>query len=113
MCLTCFLFARKAVLQVMITLTFIVPFVQIQTSAPAVPTTATVHLLHVQTQWDPLVVHVAVLTSEMAKLALIFHTVINHHQDVPLASQNPYPFIVYYVTNYRTHLEFSIPTCAL
>ena len=43
-------------------------------------TTATVHLLHVQTQWDPLVVHVAVLTSEMAKLALIFHTVNNHQQ---------------------------------
>ena len=60
----------------MITLTCIVPFLQTLTSAPAVLTTATVHLLHVQTQWDPLVVHVAVLTSEMAKLALIFHTVI-------------------------------------
>ena len=62
----------------MITLTFIVPFVQIETSAPAVPTTATVLLLHVQTQWDLLVVHVAVLTSEMGKPALIFHMVINH-----------------------------------
>ena len=62
----------------MITLTFIAPFVQIETSAPAVPTTATVLLLHVQTQWDLLVVHVAVLTSEMAKPALIFHMVINH-----------------------------------
>ena len=47
-------------------------------SAPAVITTATVHLLHVQTQWDPLVVHVAVLTLEMAKPALTFHMVINH-----------------------------------
>ena len=43
-------------------------------------TTATVHLLHVQTQWDLLAVHVAVLTSEMEKLALIFHTVNNHQQ---------------------------------
>ena len=41
-------------------------------SAPAVPTTATVHLLHVQTQRDLLVVHVAVLTSEMAEVA-IYH----------------------------------------
>ena len=45
------------------------------TSAPAVPTTATVHLLHVQTQRDPLVVHVTVLTSEMAEVA-IYHQVI-------------------------------------
>ena len=64
------------VIQVMITLnTFIVPFVQILTSAPAVPTTATVHLPHVQTQWDPLVVHVTVLTLEMAEVA-IYHQVI-------------------------------------
>ena len=45
------------------------------TSAPAVATTATVHLLHVQTQRDPLVVHVTVLTSEMAEVA-IYHQVI-------------------------------------
>ena len=54
----------------MITLTCIVPFVQILTSAPAVLTAATVHLLHVQTQWDPLVVHVTILTLEMAELAI-------------------------------------------
>ena len=59
----------------MITLTCIVPFVQILTSAPAVLTAATVHLLHVQTQWDPLVVHVTVLLAEMAEFA-IYHQVI-------------------------------------
>ena len=115
----------------MITLTFIVPFLQILTSAPAVPTTATVHLLHVQTQRDPLVVHVTVLTSEMAEVA-IYHQVIIprilrgdvhslnpflHSLEVrysgggifkqifagyvPLASQSRYALIVYSVTNYR------------
>ena len=61
----------------MITLTCIVPFVQILTSAPAVLTAATVHLLHVQTQWDPLVVHVTVLTVEMVELAIYCNQVIN------------------------------------
>ena len=63
-------------------------------SAPAVPTTATVHLLHVQTQRDLLVVHVAVLTSEMAKLASIFHTVINHQELGRYPFTRPLPFIV-------------------
>ena len=54
----------------MITLTCNVPFLQTLTSAPAVLTTAIVHLLHVQTQWDPLVVHVTILTLEMAELAI-------------------------------------------
>ncbi|CAH3186612.1 unnamed protein product, partial [Porites evermanni] len=44
--------------------------------APAVLTTATAHLLHVKTQWDLLVVHVTILTLEMAELA-IYHQVIN------------------------------------
>ena len=128
--LTCFLFAKKTVIQVMITLTFIVPFLQILTSAPAVPTTATVHLLHVQTQRDPLAVHVTVLTSEMAEVA-IYHQVIipriirdvhslnpdlhsleAHYSGggifkqifagyVPLAFQSRYALIVYSVTIYR------------
>ena len=50
-------------------------FVQILTNAPAVLTTATVHSLHVQTQWDPSVARVTVLTAEMAELA-IYHQVI-------------------------------------
>ena len=37
--------------------------------------TVTVHVLYVQTQWDPLTVHVTVLTLEMAELA-IYHQVI-------------------------------------
>ena len=74
--LTCFLFVKKTVTQVMITLTCIVPFVQILTSAPAELTTATVHLLHVQTQRDPLVAHVTALPAEMAELVM-YHQVIN------------------------------------
>ena len=69
-------FVKKTVTQVMITLTCIVPFVQILTSAPAELTTATVHLLHVQTQRDPLVVHVTILTVEMAELAIYWYQVI-------------------------------------
>ena len=87
--LTCFLFAKKTVIQVMITLNFIVPFLQILTSAPAVPTTATVHLLHVQTQRDPLAVHVTVLTSEMAEVA-IYHQVIIPRIIRDVHSLNPY-----------------------
>ena len=60
----------------MITLTGIVPFLYTLTSAPAVLTTATVHLLHVETQWDSLVVDVTVLPAEMAEL-VIYHQVIN------------------------------------
>ena len=43
---------------------------------PAVLTTATVHLLRVQAQQDPSVVHVTFLPSEMTKLGA-FQTVIN------------------------------------
>ena len=39
-------------------------------------TTAIVHLLHVETQWDPLVVHVTILTVEMAELAIYCNQVI-------------------------------------
>ena len=38
--------------------------------------TATVHVLHVQTQQDPSVVHVTVLTLEMEKLAILYQQVI-------------------------------------
>ena len=50
-------------------------YFQILTSVLAVLMTVTVHVLHVQTQWDPLIVHVTVLTLEMAELA-IYHQVI-------------------------------------
>ena len=49
------------------------------TSVLAVLMTVTVHVLHVQTQWDPLIVHVTVLTLEMAELA-IYHQVIGKRQ---------------------------------
>ena len=74
----------------MITLTFIVPFLQILTSAPAVPTTATVHLLHVQTQWDPLVVHVTVLPAEMAELAIYHQVIIRRILPGDVHSIDPY-----------------------
>ena len=48
------------------------------TSVPAVLTTVTDHMLRVQTQQDPSVVHVTFPPSEMAKLATFYHTVINH-----------------------------------
>ena len=38
--------------------------------------TATVHVLHAQTQQDPSVVHVTVLTLEMEKLAILYQQVI-------------------------------------
>ena len=38
--------------------------------------TATVHVLHVQTQWDPSVVHVTILTLEMEGLAIFYQQVI-------------------------------------
>ena len=50
-------------------------YFQILTSVLAVLMTVTVHVLYVQTQWDPLIVHVTVLTLEMAELA-IYHQVI-------------------------------------
>ena len=50
-------------------------YFQILTSVLAVPMTVTVHVLYVQTQWDPLIVHVIVLTLEMAERA-IYHQVI-------------------------------------
>ena len=50
-------------------------YFQILTSVLAVLMTVTIHVLHVQTQWDPLIVHVTVLTLEMAELA-IYHQVI-------------------------------------
>ena len=50
-------------------------YFQILTSVLVVLMTVTVHVLHVQTQWDPLIVHVTVLTLEMAELA-IYHRVI-------------------------------------
>ena len=50
-------------------------YFQILTSVLAVLMTVTVHVLYVQTQWDHLIVHVTVLTSEMAELA-IYHQVI-------------------------------------
>ena len=49
-------------------------YFQILTSVLAVLMTATVHVVHVQTQWDPLIVHVTVITLEMAELA-IYHQV--------------------------------------
>ena len=48
------------------------------TSVPAVLTTATVHVLRVQTLQDPSVVHVTFPSSEMAKLAAKLHPVINN-----------------------------------
>ena len=48
------------------------------TSVPAVLTTATVHVLLVQTLQDPSVVHVTFPSSEMAKLAAKLHSVINN-----------------------------------
>ena len=65
------LFAKK---MGVIILSYFVYF-QILTSVLAVLMTVTVHVLHVQTQWDPLIVHVTVLTLEMAELA-IYHQVI-------------------------------------
>ena len=73
----------------MITLTCIVPFLQTLTSAPAVPTTVTVPLLRVQIQRDPLVVHVTVLTSEMAEVA-IYQVIICPILRDDLHSLNPY-----------------------
>ena len=49
-------------------------YFQILTNAPAALMTVTVQLLPVPTQWDPLVVHVIILTTEMAELA-IYHQV--------------------------------------
>ena len=43
--------------------------------------TVTVHVLYVQTQWDPLIVHVTVLTLEMAELA-IYHQVIRKSRKI-------------------------------
>ena len=68
---SCYLFAKK--MGVIINLLLFVYF-QILTSVLAVLMTVTVHVLHVQTQWDPLIVHVTVLTLEMAELA-IYHQV--------------------------------------
>ena len=45
-------------------------------SAATVLTTATVPLLRVPTQWDPLVVHVTILTVEMAERAIYWYQVI-------------------------------------
>ena len=50
-------------------------YFQILTSVLAVLMIVTVHVPYVQTQWDPLIVHVTVLTLEMAELA-IYHQVI-------------------------------------
>ena len=50
-------------------------YFQILTSVLVVLMTVTIHVLHVQTQWDPLIVHVTVLTLELAELA-IYHRVI-------------------------------------
>ena len=69
---SCYLFAKK--MGVIINLLLFVYF-QILTSVLAVLMTVTVHVLYVQTQWDPLIVHVTVLTLEMAELA-IYHQVI-------------------------------------
>ena len=66
----CYLFAKK---MGVIILSYFVYF-QILTSVLAVLMTVTVHVLHVQTQWDPLIVHVTVITLEMAELA-IYHQV--------------------------------------
>ena len=60
------------------------------TSAPAVPTTATVHLLHVQTQWDPLVVYVTVLPAEMAELAIYHQVIIRRILPGDVHSIDPY-----------------------
>ena len=68
---SCYLFAKE---MGVIILSYFVYF-QILTSVLAVLMTATVHVVHVQTQWDPLIVHVTVLTLEMAELA-IYHQVI-------------------------------------
>ena len=67
---SCYLFAKK---MGVIILSYFVYF-QILTSVLAVLMTVTVHVLHVQTQWDPLIVRVTVLTLEMAELA-IYHQV--------------------------------------
>ena len=113
--LTCFLFVKKTVTQVMITLTCIAPFVQILTSAPAVLTTATVHLLPVQTQRDPLVAHVTVLPAEMAELVL-YHQVINWpnirkisiNQDIDRQSEKAeLPLIFHTVINHQELRMFS------
>ena len=68
---SCYLFAKK---MGVIILSYFVYF-QILTSVLAVLMTVTVHVLFVQTQLDPLIVHVTVLTLEMAELA-IYHQVI-------------------------------------
>ena len=68
---SCYLFATK---MGVIILSYFVYF-QILTSVLAVLMTVTVHVLYVQIQWDPLIVHVTVLTLEMAELA-IYHQVI-------------------------------------
>ena len=74
----------------MITLTCTVSFLQTLTSVPAALTTATVHLLHVQTQWDPLVVHVTVLPAEMAELAIYHQVIIRQILSEDVHSLNPY-----------------------
>ena len=68
---SCYLFAKK--MGVIINLLLFVYF-QILTSVLAVLMTVAVHVVYVQTQWDPLIVHVTVLTLEMAELA-IYHQV--------------------------------------
>ena len=69
---SCFLFAKKIGVIILIVFFF---YFQILTSVLAVLMTVTVRVLHVQTQWDPLIVHVTVLTLEMAELAT-YHQVV-------------------------------------
>ena len=68
---SCYLFAKK--MGVIIYLLLFCLFPDIDECASGT-VTVTVHVLYVQTQWDPLIVHVTVLTLEMAELA-IYHQV--------------------------------------
>ena len=60
------------------------------TSAPAVHEASELWQLWVQTQWDLLVVHITVLTSEMAEVAIYHQVIIRRILREDVHSLDPY-----------------------